>query len=81
MKLVDNLVKFANETSIGGLVQIAKSSSSKTKRITWFLLFCSSIMYAGFQISDEVICKYIYLFKDLKCLSIKTDFFGFHEEN
>ena len=58
MKLVDNLVKFANETSIGGLVQIAKSSSSKTKRITWFLLFCSSIMYAGFQISDEVKCKY-----------------------
>ena len=30
MKLVDNLVKFANETSIGGLIQIAKSSSSKT---------------------------------------------------
>ena len=58
MRLVDNLVKFANETSIGGFVHIAKSSSSKTKRITWFLIFCLSIIYAGFQIKDEVKCKF-----------------------
>ena len=58
MRLVDNLIKFAKETSIHGFVQMANSSSSKMKRMSWFILFCSSIIYARYQISDEVKCKY-----------------------
>ena len=58
MRLIDNLIKFAKETSIHGFVQIADSSSSKIKRISWFIIFCSSLLYARYQISDEVRCKY-----------------------
>ena len=58
MRLIENLIKFAKETSIHGFVQMANASSSKVKRITWFVLFCSSLIYARYQISDEVKCKY-----------------------
>ena len=59
MKLVDNLTGFANNTSIHGLVQIAKKSSSNAKRIAWFIIFVLSMVYAGFQIAAEVKCKYV----------------------
>ena len=58
MRLFDNLVEFAKETSIHGFIQMANSSYSNAKRISWFILFCISIIYAGYQISDEVKCKF-----------------------
>ena len=57
MRLFDNLIAFAKETSIHGFVQMANASYSYAKRIVWFILFCISIIYAGFQISDDVKCK------------------------
>ena len=56
MKLIDNLTHFANNTSIHGLVYIAKKSSSKAKRITWFVIFILSMIYAGTQIAEEAKC-------------------------
>ena len=61
MKLVENLTAFAGETSIHGLKYIAKSSSSKTVRITWFLMFVGALMYALFEISHEVKSKLIFI--------------------
>ena len=66
MRLVENLTKFANITSIHGLVFIANSRST-VKKITWFLLFVSSLIYAGFQIASEahgkILClKRIFIF-------------------
>ena len=58
MKLFENLTNFANNTSIHGLVYIAKKSSSATKQITWFVLFLLSMIYAGNQIAEEVKCKF-----------------------
>ena len=60
MKLVENLTKFANGTSIHGFVHMAKSSSSKAKRIAWFLVFTGVMIYAGTQIADEVKCECIH---------------------
>ena len=59
MKLVENLTEFSNGTSIHGFVHMAKSSSSNTKRIIWFLLFSAVMIYAGMQISSEFKCEYI----------------------
>ena len=61
MKIVENITKFAKETSIHGFVHMANSTSTKAKRITWFLLFMSSLIYAGVQISEEAKCKNILL--------------------
>ena len=60
MKLAENLAAFASETSIHGLNYIAKPSSSRAVRITWFFLFMGALMYALVQISDEVKCKFVY---------------------
>ena len=59
MKLLDNLTHFANNTSIHGLVHIAKKSSSTAKRIAWLIIFILSMLYAGIQIGFEIECKYI----------------------
>ena len=59
MKLVENLAAFAGETSIHGLIYIAKSPS-KAKRIAWFFLFSASLAYALTQISYEAKCKLIH---------------------
>ena len=59
MKLFENLTDFANNTSIHGLVYIAKKSSPASKRITWFVLFLLSMIYAGNQIAEEVKCKFM----------------------
>ena len=61
MKLIENLTHFSNNTSIHGLVHIAKKSSSKAKRITWFVIFILSMIYAGTQIAEEAKCKHLYL--------------------
>ena len=66
MKLDDNLIAFASETSIHGLNYIAKTSSSKAIRLTWFLLFMGALVYALAQISDEVQCKHL-IISCLKC--------------
>ncbi len=60
MKLVENLIEFANWTSIHGFVHMAKSSSSKAKRIAWFLIFTGVMIYAGMQIASEAKCEYIH---------------------
>ena len=60
MKLVENLTEFANWTSIHGFVHMAKSSSSKAKRIAWFLIFTGVMIYAGMQIASEAKCEYIH---------------------
>ena len=72
MRLFDNLIAFAKETSIHGFVQMANASYSYTKRIAWFILFCISIIYAGFQISDEVKCKCIMILIMCICSFIKS---------
>ena len=59
MRLVENVRKFAMETSIHGLLHIAKPSSSTAKRITWLILFTLSMLYASIQIGYEAMCKYI----------------------
>ena len=60
MYLVDNLTEFSNNTGIHGLAQIAKETSSKAKRFTWFIIFVLSLIYAGTQIAEEVKCKHTY---------------------
>ena len=59
MKLAENLTYFAENTSIHGLVQIAKKSSSMQKRLIWFVIFVLSMIYAGTQIAEEAKCKHI----------------------
>ena len=56
MKLVENLTAFANETSIHGLIYIAKSPS-KAVRIAWFFIFTAALMYAFVRISYDAKCK------------------------
>ena len=74
MKLIENLTHFANNTSIHGLVQIAKKSSSKAKRITWFVIFILSMIYAGTQIAEEAKCK------SLVSVSLAIDFLLWRNE-
>ena len=57
MKLVENLTSFCSETSIHGLKYIAKSSSSNSVRITWFILYMGALMYGLVEISLEVKSK------------------------
>ena len=59
MKLAENLTYFAENTSIHGLVQIAKKSSSMQKRLIWLVIFVLSMIYAGTQIAEEAKCKHI----------------------
>ena len=59
MKLAENLTYFAENTSIHGLVQIAKASSSVQKRLIWLVIFVLSMIYAGTQIAEEAKCKHI----------------------
>ena len=58
MKLVENFTYFANTTSIGGLLHIAKKSSSTAKRFTWLVIFVLTMIYAGTQIAEEAKCKH-----------------------
>ena len=71
MKLVENLVYFANNTSIHGVVHIAKEKSSTAKRITWLIIFILSMLYASIQIGEEINCKYM-----IKIYIVYTDTLG-----
>ena len=53
MKLVENLTEFAKTTSIHGFEHMLKSSSSRAKRFTWFMLFTGAMIYAERQIASE----------------------------
>ena len=77
MKLFENLTHFANNTSIHGLVYIAKKSSSAAKRITWFVLFLLSMIYAGNQIAEEVKCKFMIQYVHFtKCVLLRYHLTG-----
>ena len=76
MKLVENLTEFSNGTSIHGFVHMAKSSSSYTKRIIWFVIFSVVMLYAGMQISSEFKCEYINKQKNQISTFIGNLYFG-----
>ena len=66
MGLLQKLTDFANETSIHGVMFMAQSTSSKSRRILWTILFMGSLIYATIQIKSIVECKLwnLYFFQD-----------------
>ena len=57
MGLLQKLTDFANETSIHGVMFMAQSTSSTSRRILWTFLFFGSLIYATLQIKSIVECK------------------------
>ena len=58
---VSKLLKdFADGTSIHGLCFMVEKKSSLAKRLTWFLLFLASVVYASVQLKTAIIGKTIF---------------------
>ena len=70
---VSKLLKdFADGTSIHGLCFMVEKKASLAKRLTWFLLFLASVVYASVQLKTAIIGKLFFLVR--RILYFKEDF-------
>ena len=64
---VQKLLKdFADGTSIHGLCFMVEHQASIGKRVTWFLLFLASVVYATVQLKTAITGKWFYTFAPIK---------------
>ena len=73
---VSKLLKdFADGTSIHGLCFMVEKKSSLAKRLTWFLLFLASVVYASVQLKTAIIGKLFYKFVHIRHTFSFSSFF------